>query len=179
MKQAVLAYQRTARRITDQQRRNRETLSEALAAADNTALFVEMQEAETKAHNQIQSVLDVVSGGLGKAVPLNGKDVTEDVQLLSGAFDLSREQLQGLVEKDIAIEDTGVYHAVAFAAEGKVCANVVGDIHFPLAVFFREDGRTAGDGAYQRHLSHGGHGDNGDDVGGQTDFRGPIPTHDN
>lgn len=99
MKQAVMAYQRTARWITDQQQRNRETLSEALAAADNTALFVEMQEAETKAHNQIQSVLDVVSGGLGKAVALNGKDVTEDVQLLSGAFDLSREQLQGLVEK--------------------------------------------------------------------------------
>ena len=98
MKQAVLDYQGTARRIADQQAQNRETLVEALASAENTTLALELQEAEAKAQKQIQAALDIVSGGLGKAVPLSGKDVTEDVQLLSGAFDLSREQLQELVE---------------------------------------------------------------------------------
>ena len=99
MKQAVLDYQGTARRIADQQAQNRETLVEALASAENTTLALELQEAEAKAQKQIQAALDIVSGGLGKAVPLSGKDVTEDVQLLSCAFDLSREQLQELVEK--------------------------------------------------------------------------------
>lgn len=67
MKQAVLDYQGTARRIADQQARNRETLVEALASAENTTLALELQEAETKAQKQIQAVLDIVSGGLGKA----------------------------------------------------------------------------------------------------------------
>lgn len=99
MKQAVMEYQKTARRIADQEARNRERLSEEYARAENNALFTEMREACDKAYNQIQAVLDTVSGGLGKAVELRGKDVTEDVQLLSGAFDLSKTQLQGLVTK--------------------------------------------------------------------------------
>ena len=99
MKQVVVGYQRTARYINDQQVRNREALSEALASTKNAALVAELQDATVKAQNKIQAILDVVSIGLGKVVPLSGKEVTEDVHLLSGAFDLSREQVQELVEK--------------------------------------------------------------------------------
>lgn len=96
MKQAVIEYQKTARRVADQEAQNRERLSEAYARAENNALFTEMREACDKAYNQIQAVLDTV-GGLGKAVELRGKDVTEDVRLLSGAFDLNKAQLQSLI----------------------------------------------------------------------------------
>ena len=77
---------------------------------------------------------------------------------------------------NVTVKDTGVNHTVALAAEGKIGTNVVGDIHFPVTVFFCEDGRTAGNGANQRHLSHGRH---GNDVGGHMSFVFFIPTHDN
>lgn len=99
MKKAVTTFQGTARRIAKEQERNREALSTAYATAANAELSRELLIAENDALNEIQAVLEIVTEGLGKTVPLDGKAVTSDVQLLCGAFDLSKEQLQDLVEK--------------------------------------------------------------------------------
>ena len=99
MKKAVTTFQGTARRIAKEQDRNREELSVGRAMSANTELSRELLQAENDALNEINLVIELVTAGLGKTVPLDGSAVTSDVQLLSGAFDLSKEQLQELANK--------------------------------------------------------------------------------
>lgn len=59
---------------------------------------------------------------------------------------------------NVTVEDTGIYHAVAFADQREVGLDVLRNADIFLNVFLCQDRFSASDGANERNLAHFGHG---------------------
>ena len=59
---------------------------------------------------------------------------------------------------NVTVEDTGIYHAVAFADQREISFDVLGNADIFLNVFLCQDRFSTSDGANERNLAHFGHG---------------------
>ena len=92
--------------------------------------------------------------------------VIEEPDTLQSGFIINEDGgnfavLYGILLADVdnvAVEDAGIYHTVAFAGERKISLDMFGNVDVFLDVFIRQDRLATSDGANERNLAHFGHG---------------------